>query len=246
MSRTAQIIWQAAGVSIVASLLIAAVVWAGQTEPNLCCSSIVYIYEDGNKRMYVSENELNRLLTSQHLYPVEKPLSSISLQGIERTIQNHPMIRTAECYLTPRNEVKVRITQRVPLLRVQQASNTYFIDRDRLVMPAFSTVKDSVLVVSGSVNESLASTQIADFAEWLRGNSYWRGQVKSVYVGTPHMIYLYLHGPNQPRIVLGEIHGYKQKLAKLRTFLDKGSEATADKQYSELDLRFKGQVIGRN
>ena len=63
MSRTAQIIWQAAGVSIVASLLIAAVVWAGQTEPNLRCSSIVYIYEDGNKRMYVSENELNRLLT---------------------------------------------------------------------------------------------------------------------------------------------------------------------------------------
>jgi cell division protein FtsQ len=196
--------------------------------------------------MYVSENELNRLLTSQNLYPVEKNLSSISLQGIERTIQNHPMIRTAECYLTPRNEVKVRVTQRVPLLRVQQASNTYFIDKDRLVMPAFSTVKDSVLVVSGSVSESLASTQIADFAEWLQGNSYWRGQVKSVYVGTPHMIYLYLHGSNQPRIVLGEIHGYKQKLAKLRTFLDKGSEATADKHYSELDLRFKGQVIGRN
>ena len=246
MSRTAQIIWKTAGVSFVAALLIAAVVWGRQTDPNIRCTSIVYVYEDGDKRMYVSDNELNRLLTAQNLHPVDKTLSDVSLQGIERTIRNHPMIRTSECYLTPHNEVKVRITQRVPLLRVQGAANTYFIDRDRLVMPAFSTVKDSVLVVTGAVNEHLASTQIADFAEWLQGNKYWREQIKSVHVGSPHMIYLYLRGHNKPRIVLGEMSGYKQKLAKLRTFFDNGAEATANKQYMELDLRFKGQVIGRN
>ena len=58
------------------------------------------------------------------------------------------------------------------------------------------------------------------------------------------MVYIYLKG-EQPRIVMGNMRGYEKKLAKLRVFFEKGAEAIQDKNYTELDLRFKGQVIGR-
>ena len=55
-----------------------------------------------------------------------------------------------------------------------------------------------------------------------------------------------MRGENQPRAVLGNMSRYEQKLAKLRTFLEKSPEEVQAKQYAELDLRFRGQVIGRN
>ena len=155
------------------------------------------------------------------------------------------MIRKAECFLTPKNIVRVQITQRVPLLRVQKQGEIYFIDTERHKMEMRASITDKVLIVQGAVSEELASTELADFAKWLKTNKYWRERVKYVDMKTPKMMHIYLNDPQQPRIIVGEIDGFKTKLAKLRTFFDNGAEATQDKHYTELDLRFKDQVIGR-
>lgn len=247
MSRTANIVWKTIGIVIMGSLLVTAVVWGFRMTPSsVPCTSLHYFIEDQSDRLYLTENELTQLLKAEDIYPVGKTLDKISLSRMERTITNHPMVRTAECYLTPRNEVRIRITQRVPLLRVQTGAETYFIDRDRRVMPVRAAVKDSVLMVRGTVGIHMASGPLADFARWLQNEPYWQSRIRYLQVLSPGMIHIYLRGENQPRIVLGSMHGYERKLAKLRTFMENGAEAVKDKHYSELDLRFHGQVIGRN
>ena len=244
---------------MVAAIVVAALIWGVRETPNTVkCESIrytiedlderqyvtEYTIEDLDERQYVTERELNGLLEKEGQYPVGKALRNISLQGIERTIRAHDLVRTTECYLTPRREVRVRLTQRVPLLRVVTASDTYLIDENRQVMPAKAVVKDSVLVVRGAVGVQIASGALGDFAEWLQTNKYWRERVRYVYVQSPQLIYLYLRG-GLPRVVLGNMQGYERKLAKLRMFLDEGTEAMAGKKYTELDVRFRGQVVGR-
>ena len=242
--RTRYIV-QGIGVAVVAAMLVAALIWGKQETPNTAvCRSIEYTIADEDERQYVSPRELNIVLDQAGQYPVGKAMNTISLQAIERTIRAHSMVRTVECYLTPRHEVRVRLTQRVPLLRVVTASDTYLIDEDRKVMPAKAVVKDSVLIVRGNIGAQLASGAIADFTEWLQDNRYWREQVRYVYVQSPQMVYLYLRG-GQPRVVMGNMNEYKRKLVKLRTFFEEGTEALQDKHYTELDVRFRGQVIGR-
>ena len=246
MSNTTRLIWTCIGVGVVASMLIAAVVWGYQMRPSSdLCTSIEYIIDDRFERLYVRETELDQLLSSENIDPVGRSINTLSLHRIEQTILRHPMVRTAECYLTPRNEVKVRLTQRIPLLRVQTPGDTYFIDTDRKVMPARPIVKDSVLLATGAVGVQIASHQLADFAEWLQDEPYWQRRIHHVYVHSPQMVYVYLKGENMPRVLLGAMSNYDSKLAKLRTFFEHGVEATKDKNYTELDLRFKGQVIGR-
>ncbi|MBR4432602.1 MAG: hypothetical protein IKS76_05350 [Paludibacteraceae bacterium] len=247
MSRTANIVWKSIGIGIMALMLIAAVVGGYRMTPTSTpCTSLRYIIEDRDERMYLSENELTQMLQAQDLYPVGRAQNQISLARVERTITNHPMVRTAECYLTPRNEVRVRITQRVPLLRVQTGTETYFIDTDRRIMPVRAAVRDSVLSVRGTVGVHLAAGQLADFAQWLQNEPYWQARIRFMQVLSPRMIHIYLHGENQPRILMGSMVGYERKLAKLRTFLEHSDEQIINKHYSELDLRFRGQVIGRN
>ena len=104
------------------AMMVSAVVWGYVSQPNEAeCRGITYIIEDRAERMYLSENELTAMLQAEEIYPVGRSVDQVSLHRIERTIGKHPMVRTAECYMTARHEVRVRLTQRVPILRVQTA-----------------------------------------------------------------------------------------------------------------------------
>lgn len=246
MSKVAHIVWTTIGISITAVLLIGAAVWGYVMRPTEePCVSLAYSIEDRSERMYLTESELTQALRNEDIYPVGRTFNRVSLHRIENAIRRHPMVRTAECYATPRNEVKVRLSQRVPLLRVQIPGGTYLIDTDRRVMQARAAVKDSVPVVTGAVGVQMASGSLADFALWLQDNPYWSARIHHIYVQSPQMVYIYLRGVNQPRVVLGSMREYERKLNKLQTFLEKGADAIQNKQYTELDIRFRGQVIGR-
>lgn len=237
--------------AIMAGLLIAAVVSGYKMQPSeATCTSLRFFIEDKAERLYVTEGELTQLLRKSDLYPVGRTLPPAMLHRIEITIAHHPMVRTADCYVTPRGEMRIRLTQRVPLLRVQAPLDTYFIDTDRRVMEARPSVRDKVLVVTGLVGVQMSSNVLADFAEWLSEDKYWRIRTHHLQVQNPQLVYLYLRdeqGAMRPeRVVLGSMKDYENKLNKLRVFLENGADATRDKHYTELDLRFKGQVIGRN
>ena len=226
--------------------LIAALLWGFRMRPTATpCAELKYEVKDGHERMYFSTQEIDQRLKADDIYPVGRPLNRLSLQRIENTARSHPMIRTAECYLTPRQEVYVVLTQRVPLLRVQTPLETYFIDTDRRVMPVRASVKDSVLLVTGTVGAQTAANGLADFAEWLADNSYWRKKIHHLHLQTPQKIVIYLRGENQPRVVLGNLRHYERKLKKLRTFLENSGNILEEKQYDEIDIRYRGQVIGR-
>ena len=236
-----------------AGLLIAAVVSGYKNRPaEQECRSLRYMIEDREERLYLTEIELTQLLRAKDLYPVNRVVAPTTLHQIEKTIAQHPMVRTAQCYITPRGEMKIRITQRIPLLRVQTPIEVYFIDTDRRVMAYRESVRDKVPVVTGHVGVTQASNSLADFALWLQKNDYWRARIHHLHVQNPQMVYIYLHLNTDSetvtfhRVVLGSMRGYEAKLNKLRVFLEDGKEALKDKQYMEIDLRFKGQVVGRN
>lgn len=246
MTYLAKIIWTCIGVGVVASILVTAAVWGVRMRPtDRPCAAIEYNIEDLTERTYLTAAELNDLLRSEGIDPVGKIIDRSILHRIEKTIGAHPMVRTAECYITAQYVVRVQVTQRVPLLRVQIPADTYFIDTDRRVMQARASVRDRVLVVTGAVGVQMAAGPLADIAQWLQRTPYWKERIHHLQVQSPQMVYIYLNDPEAPRVVLGTIRGYESKLGKLRTFFDNCPPDIQEKKYSELDLRFHGQVIGR-
>ena len=246
MSNTARVIWKCIGIGVTLLVMVGAVIWGWWMTPlSVPCRTIEYTIEDEKERLYLTEKELDLLLRAEDLYPVGRQLNRIDLHRIEQAVARHPMVRTAECFTTPRNEVEVHLTQRIPLLRVQTDGESYLIDTDRRVMQARAAVKDRVLPVTGNVGQQMASKQMADFAEWLQDNSYWQERIHHLYVHSPQKVYVCLNDSARTRVVLGTMDDYDTKLAKLRTFLDNKESLPQDIQYTELDIRFHGQVIGR-
>ena len=229
---------------LVVGYLIGMGVWSSRRISSQLCPGLEITITDSDERQYVTEEELALMLQGQGLYPVHKAISSISTQTIERAIQAHPMVRRAECYMTQAGTVCVRLSQRIPVLRVVSTDKSYFVDIDRTRMPMQESVTTPVLLIEGNVGERMACNELADLALWLYDNPYWQEKIQSVYVVNPKMVYL-IQKPDATHLILGEVNGFRRKLNKLRTLYDKGFEQIGWQTYREIDLRYTGQVIGR-
>ena len=207
------------------------------------CKELVCKIVDKDERLYVSEQELFTLLKQHNAYPVGEYLHRINLQHMENIIRQHPMVRTAECYTAEDGTARIRVTQRVPLLKVVTADEAYYIDTDRRKMPLRSSIHDTVPVAMGKVGFEMASTVLADFAEWVQEDDYWRARIEAIDVRLPKQVCIKQTG-KQEDLMIGDLMGYAGKLEKAEVFYRR--TASMEKpHYRTLDLRYRGQVVAR-
>ena len=81
----------------------------------------------------------------------------------------------------------------------------------------------------------------AKVTEWLNNQSFWNEKIVRIDLPIPGRMVLY-ERDKKLRIEVGTYADYARNLKKLRTFYRSGLDET---QYSEIDLRFRGQIIGR-
>ncbi len=206
------------------------------------CQRLAIQITDLEQRRYMDENELVSLLKKNNQYPVGAYMARVPAQRIEETLKHHPMVRTCECYKTSDGVVHVNLTQRVPLVRIVTAGESYFIDTDRKRMPIRATVTTPVLPITGDVSPRRAAGELSDFAEWLQKQPYWSGRIARLHVSNPKMIHL-IQSDSLATIVMGEMNDYTAKLGKLQHWYEAGKTLDLN-QYTSLDVRYKGQVIG--
>ena len=207
------------------------------------CKELVCKIADEDERSYVSEQELFTLLKQHNAYPVGEYLHRINLQHMENIIRQHPMVRTAECYTAEDGTARIRVTQRVPLLKVVTADEAYYIDTDRRKMPLRASIHDTVLIAMGKVGFEMASTVLADFAEWVQEDDYWRARIEAIDVRLPKQVCIKQTG-KQEDLMIGDLMGYAGKLEKAEVFYRR--TASMEKpRYRTLDLRYRGQVVAR-
>ena len=207
------------------------------------CKELVCKIVDKDERLYVSEQELFTLLKQHNAYPVGEYLHRINLQHMENIIRQHPMVRTAECYTAEDGTARIRVTQRVPLLKVVTADEAYYIDTDRRKMLLRSSIHDTVPVAMGKVGFEMASTVLADFAEWVQEDDYWRARIEAIDVRLPKQVCIKQTG-KQEDLMIGDLMGYAGKLEKAEVFYRR--TASMEKpRYRTLDLRYRGQVVAR-
>jgi len=216
---------------------------AQRHQPVTQCTGLTICIRDSAQREYVSTGELTQLLRNAGLYPVGRELDQINLQAMEQTIGAHSMVRRVDCFTTSKGMVRINLTQRIPLYRVQSSDGEYIVDTDHRKMPARECIRTPMLRATRHIGERMAREELAELVEWIYKRRYWRERITRIHVAGPKMVHLYLR--DYPGVViLGDLDGYTHKLDKLNTFLheQKKQELPA---YKEIDIRYHGQVIGR-
>lgn len=219
-------------------------IWCSRQADMSLCTQVDIVVEDSVSRQYVDAMELEGYLKARGCYALTKAMSEVDCHMIELLLLKHEMIRTASCYKTPFGAVRIRVTQRVPVLCVKTAEGNYLVDADRRVMPYRSGMKLDVPVFTGAISKCAATEEYYDFVLWLQDNSYWGERIRDVYVRNPKLVVL-SQKDYSAKIVLGKLDGYEDKLARLRSLYKKGFDVLGYPECRELDLRYAGQVVRR-
>lgn len=230
--------------TVCCAAVLAGGIWCSRQADMSLCTQVDIVVEDSLSRQYVDAMELEGYLKARGCYALTKAMSEVDCHMIEQALLKHEMIRTASCYKTPFGAVRIRVTQRVPVLCVKTAEGNYLVDADRRVMPYRSGMKLDVPVFTGAISKCAATEEYYDFVLWLQDNSYWGERIRDVYVRNPKLVVL-SQKDYSAKIVLGKLDGYEDKLARLRSLYKKGFDVLGYPECRELDLRYAGQVVRR-
>lgn len=230
--------------TVCCAAVLAGGIWCSRQADMSLCTQVDIVVEDSVSRQYVDAMELEGYLKARGCYALSKAMCEVDCHMIEQALLKHEMIRTASCYKTPFGAVRIRVTQRVPVLCVKTAEGNYLVDADRRVMPYRSGMKLDVPVFTGAISKCAATEEYYDFVLWLQDNSYWGERIRDVYVRNPKMVVL-SQKDYSAKIVLGKLDGYEDKLARLRSLYKKGFDVLGYPECRELDLRYAGQVVRR-
>lgn len=230
--------------TVCCAAVLAGGIWCSRQVDASLCTQVDIVVEDSVSRQYVDAMEVEGYLKARGCYALSKAMCEVDCHMIEQALLKHEMIRTASCYKTPFGAVRIRVTQRVPVLCVKTAEGNYLVDADRRVMPYRSGMKLDVPVFTGAINKCAATEEYYDFVLWLQDNSYWGERIRDVYVRNPKLVVL-SQKDYSAKIVLGKLDGYEDKLARLRSLYKKGFDVLGYPECRELDLRYAGQVVRR-
>ena len=210
---------------------------------NRKCTGFEVEIKDSLKTQFVTALEIEALVKKHDLYPVGKSFKNINTLTIHDIILTNRLVESAKVFITSGGTVMATIKQREPVLRViSNSEGSFYVDKDRGIMPVASSFAVYVPVATGEIDEEFAKNELYDFAMFLNNNSDWDAWVEQIVVKNDNEVELIPRAGNF-RIIMGSLEDYPTKLNKFARFVDGGLNILGWNRYSQINLKFENQVV---
>lgn len=191
-------------------------------------------------------------------YFLGRPLEGIRVKDLrlvelERYLDQHPFIKSADAYADSRHLLHVRIEMRQPVVRIMDfKGNSQFMDMEGSLMPINTTHTFRVPIATGL--DRIQQLDREAYEELLKGlhtlalaiskDTFMLQLTEQIYLDEEKNFVL-VPKIGRERIVVGEADRLEEKFEKLKLFYREGLRRTGFGKYKSIDLRFKNQVVGK-
>lgn len=107
----------------------------------LVCQKIDVTVSDSHLMKFVKPSDVVDLLKESSMNIEGNRMDRIDTDSIENYLKKQSRIKTAECYISPDGCLRVKVTQREPILRVMSAFGNYYIDYELKKMAVSSLLR---------------------------------------------------------------------------------------------------------
>ncbi|PCJ28847.1 MAG: hypothetical protein COA97_00480 [Flavobacteriales bacterium] len=215
-------------------------------------------YETENR--FIDENDiLSQFLNKEDIGT--KLLSHFNVTNLEEKLNNNHSIKDVQVYKTIDGQLIINVKQRRPIVRIFSRNESYYIDEKGSLMPLSNKYTARLLVVSGNLNEpfgkryqfnynnlndTLTDKTLLDdiykISNYIDNSEFWKAQIEQIHVNKVFEFELVPKVGNH-KIVLGGVNNLEGKFEKLMIFYKKGLSKTGWNEYSEINLKYKNQVV---
>ncbi len=188
-------------------------------------------------------------------------LNDFNVTELEDKLSNNHSIKDAQVYKTIDGELVINVKQRRPIVRIFSKNESYYIDEKGVLMPLSNKYTARLLVVNGELNEPFAKRYLFNYSNlndsltektllddiykisnYIDNSEFWKAQIEQIHVDKVSGLSLIPKVGNH-KIVFGGIENLEGKFEKLMIFYKKGLSKTGWNEYSEINLKYKDQVV---
>ena len=241
-----KILWSIAGIA-----LIVLFTYAWQDKSHKKCTGVqIELVGDNTSILFMDELEIKALLAEQGVKQ-GVPIIELNLVKIEQSLANIKWIKNAEIFIDNKQEVQVRIEQRIPVARIFTATGgSFFIDSTAKQLPLKQLTVMRLPVITGfpsdqeklSKPDSALLSHVLKLAMLIRKDSFFSAQVAQVNITSSGDLEI-IPALGDHLVLIGSIENIEDKLNRLYTFYKKVWIQSGINAYQVLDCRFDHQIV---
>ncbi len=189
---------------------------------------------------------------------VGQNLRQVNFDRLEDALNDIPYLNHAVVYTTIDNRLKVRVTERTPIVRlIDENGTSALIDADGYLMPVSKVTPLRLPVITGSfrleksmvesnlhTSDSLVVPKLAEAYEMgslINRDSLWKAQFQHLSFESNGDLIAFPQVGNHT-IIFGS-ERLEEKLEVLRIFYREGMSQEAWNKYKSINLKYKDQIV---
>lgn len=218
------------------------ILWArGKSYDELCTSVVVEVVNADSTSFVTPKGVLNDL-NSQGVKLVGKRMGDIDASDLEEVLRQSPYLENADIVKCQDGRVLIKVSQLVPVLRVFDGTESYYVNRAGKRMMATPNYHCDVPVVQGHFTRAYPVTRILPLVDYVEKDSLLHSLVTMYCVRDTNNIIVV---PNISGHVvnIGNAQGFENKFAKLKLFYDQVMPKRGWNTYDTISVKWNHQVV---
>lgn len=201
----------------------------------------------GGEPLFLSPDGVVDELTRHGIVLKGRPLDSIDLRGIEKTLSSLSVYEQVEAFIAPSSAtLQIRLKEKHPLFIVQdRTGKSHYVTEGRGTISVRQGFATYLPVVSGDLDLQYATSDVYDLMAVLRRDSDLMDYFGQVYVDASDGIVL-IPRIGCTRVIIGKTTDWEEKLRKWRIFASSVLPRRGMNAFAYVNLDYAGQVVARD
>ena len=222
--------------------LTAGVLWAhGKSKEELCKVVEVQVI-NADSTSFVTPQGVISDLKGQGVKLVGKRMGDINASDVEEALRMSPYLENADLVKCQNGKVLIRVSQLVPVLRVFDGEDSYYLNRSGKRMAATRFYHCDVPIVQGHFTKQYPATRLLPLIDYVENDTLLRSLVTMFQVRDTNNIILV---PNFSGHVvnIGNADGFENKFAKLKLFYSEVLPKKGWNTYDTISVKWNHQIV---
>jgi len=196
---------------------------------------------EGENNNFLTSSMVDKLLiqNTQTVKNLEK--SVIDLYSLENQVNGNPYVEKSSVFLDINGTIKSIVKQRVPIARIIDKEDSYYIDKQGVKTPLSNIYSARVLLISG-LEKDEDPKEIVALVTLILEDHFLRKEVVGIHK-LDNGEYQFAVRSGDYKIDFGKLINIDVKFKKLKAFYNKAFLDKTIQEYKTINVKFHNQVV---
>ena len=224
------------------ALLVGGTYWARGKSRDELCNEVKVEVENNEGTAFVTPTYVIEELERKHIIVKDKPVWQINVEEIEKALLQSQYIESAECMFVNGKTLKIKVSQIVPVMRVFDGNQSYYVNKQGKRMTAVASCNINVPVIQGRFTNRFTPQRILPLVEYVEKDSALKALVTMYCIGDTNNIII-VPSIKGHVINIGNCSSFESKFRKLKLFYNKVMPVKGWMYYDTISVKWDYQIV---